>query len=67
MAVSPWLLLLFVAVALGGLVTLLKGRLVWFLVGFLFGGLIWPVTAWIPATPDSAWATRFGGSRGRGA
>ena len=64
---SPWLLLLFAVIALGGLVTLLKGRLAWFLVGFVFGGLIWPFTAWLPATPDSVWAARLGerGARDR--
>ena len=63
MSVSPWLLVFIAAIALGGLVTLLKGRLVWFLAGFLFGGLIWPLTAFIPATPDSVWAARFGSRR----
>jgi hypothetical protein len=65
--VSPWLLVLFAVIALGGLVTLLKGRLAWFLVGFVFGGLIWPFTAWLAATPDSVWAARVGerGARDR--
>jgi hypothetical protein len=58
--ISLWLVALFAVVAVGGLVTLLKGRLVWFLAGFLVGGLIWPLTALIPATPDSPWAARFG-------
>jgi hypothetical protein len=59
--VSPWILVAFAVIGVGGLVTLLKGRLAWFLIGFIVGGLIWPITAWLPATPDSPWAARFGG------
>jgi hypothetical protein len=58
--VSPWVIVLIVAIAVGGLVTALKGRVLWLLVGFLVGGLIWPLTAFIPAAPGSPWAVRFG-------
>ena len=45
-------------VILCGVVTGLKGRVGWLLVGFLLGGVPWLVSAWLPATAASLWARR---------
>ena len=44
---------------IGGVVTVAKGRLGWFAVGLLTGGVIWVLTAFLVATPDSLWARTF--------
>ena len=46
---------------IGGMVTALKGRWGWFLLGLLTAGLIWPVTGLLVAQPDSPWARSFYG------
>ena len=43
------------SVLLGGLVTASKGRWGWLLVGLVLGGVIWPFTALLPASPRSVW------------
>ena len=43
----------------GGAVTIAKGRIGWFAVGLLTGGLLWLLTGFLVATPDSLWARRF--------
>lgn len=52
------LLITWLVVILCGVVTGLKGRVGWLLVGFLLGGVPWLVSAWLPATPASLWARR---------
>ena len=50
---------LIVAASAGcAVVTALKGRWVWLLVGLLLVGLPWLVSAWLPARPGSPWARR---------
>lgn len=49
------------ACVIGGMVTALKSRWGWFLLGLLTAGLIWPVTALMIAKPDSPWARSFYG------
>lgn len=44
---------------IGGVVTVAKGRLGWFAVGLLTGGLLWVLTAFLVATPESLWARKF--------
>jgi hypothetical protein len=46
---------------IGGMMTALKGRWGWFLLGLLTGGLIWPATALLIARPDSPWGRSFYG------
>ena len=46
---------------IGGMVTALKGRWGWFLLGLVTAGLIWPLTALLVAQPDSPWARSFYG------
>ena len=45
-------------VAAAGLVTGLKSRTGWLLVGCLFAGVPWLASAWLPAEPGSWWARR---------
>jgi hypothetical protein len=53
-------LALFGALLIGpGAVTLLKGQRDLFLAGLLAGGLVWWITAFRLARPDSWWARRF--------
>jgi threonine/homoserine/homoserine lactone efflux protein len=54
-ASSPWMLMAYTAFFVAGVVTATKGRWGWLFAGLLFGGVIWPVTAFLPATPRSAW------------
>jgi hypothetical protein len=58
---SP-LLLLFTAVVLlaipCGIVTALKGRTGWLVVGLLLGAWPWICSAFLPALPGSWWAKR---------
>jgi hypothetical protein len=42
----------------GGIVTALKGRWGWLAVGLLTGGLLWMLTAFLPAAPQSTCARR---------
>ncbi len=49
------------ACLIGGMVTALKSRWGWFLLGMLTAGLIWPLTALLVAEPESAWARSFYG------
>jgi len=49
------------ACLVGGMVTALKGRWGWFLLGMLTAGLIWPLTALALGRPDSAWGRSFYG------
>ena len=44
------------SVLVGGVVTATKGRLGFLFVGLLLGGLTWPLSALLIATPDSLWA-----------
>ena len=44
---------------IGGMVTALKARWVWFAIGFLTGGILWAATGFLLARPDSAWARSF--------
>jgi hypothetical protein len=55
------LVLLVVGVTLGipATITWLKGQRLLFLAGFVFGGLVWYITALRLARPDSWWARRF--------
>jgi hypothetical protein len=46
---------------IGGMVTALKSRWGWFLLGLATAGLIWPLTALLLARPDSPWARSFYG------
>ena len=57
--------LLLVAIVICGLITALKGRLGWAVVGVLTGGLVWPVTCFLIATPGSPWARLFYGDEKR--
>jgi hypothetical protein len=62
--VDLWFVLLALyggACLVGGMVTALKGRWLWFAFGFLVAGLAWPLTALAIARPDSAWARSFYG------
>jgi hypothetical protein len=56
---SAWLLVLFVA----AVITALKGRWGWLLVGCIFGGLLWLVSAWLAPRPGSCWARCRGSHR----
>ncbi len=49
-----WMLVV-IAVIAGGVVTAAKGRWGWLAVGLLFGGLIWPLTAFLAAAQGSLW------------
>lgn len=54
---------------LGGVVTAVKGRYGWFVLGLVFGGVIWPFSAMLPAAPASPWRRLRGRRRpptGRG-
>jgi hypothetical protein len=55
-----WMLLI-PLIVIGGVVTAAKGRFGWLALGLLTGGLIWPLTGLLIATPDSLWARRFYG------
>jgi hypothetical protein len=46
-------------VALPGVVTLLKGQFLIFVIGVVLIGLVWVVAAFRLARPDSWWAQRF--------
>jgi hypothetical protein len=61
--VPTWGPFVYVLVVLAGfVVTALKGRWGFLLLGFLLGGLSWPVTALVLiATPRSAWARLYYG------
>ena len=48
----------FLLACAAGIVTALKGHWGWLLIGFLFAGLPWLVSAWLPAAPASLWARR---------
>jgi hypothetical protein len=39
-----------------GAITAAKGRWGWVLAGLMTGGLLWCVTAFLPAAPGSLWA-----------
>jgi hypothetical protein len=43
----------------GGVVTAAKGRMGFLFVGLLLGGLTWPLSALLIATPDRPWARAF--------
>jgi hypothetical protein len=64
-AVTPragmWLwVALMMVIAMGGVVTAMKGRSGWLLVGLVVSGLIWPAAAvLLPAEPGSYWARRM--------
>jgi hypothetical protein len=45
----------------GGMITAAKGRWGWLCLGLLTGGLAWPLTALLIATPGSVWAQAFYG------
>jgi hypothetical protein len=47
-----------IAAPAGGIVTGLKGRWGWLFAGLVFGGFLWLVAAWLPASPGSWWAGR---------
>jgi bacteriorhodopsin len=49
------------ACLIGGMVTALKSRWGWFILGLVTAGLIWPLTALLIAQPDSPWARSFYG------
>ncbi len=49
------------ACIIGGMVTALKGRWGWFLLGLVTAGALWPVTALLVAQPESPWARSFYG------
>lgn len=55
--ISPnWWLLALACCWLGlGTVTAAKGRWGWLLLGVLLGGLLWPISALLPAAPESLW------------
>ena len=53
--------LLMTTVIPAGIITAAKGRLGWLALGLLTSGLLWLLTAWLIATPDSPWARRFYG------
>ena len=60
--VGGWFLVTVAFLVLTGAITAAKGRWGWLLVGLLFGGTIWPLTARLTtATPDSVWARAFYG------
>jgi hypothetical protein len=46
---------------IGGMVTALKSRWAWFVLGLLTAGLAWPLTALVIARPDSPWGRSFYG------
>lgn len=48
-----------VLIVIPGTVTVLKGQRALFLAGFLAGGLVWIITAFRLARPQSWWARRF--------
>jgi hypothetical protein len=56
-------IILLVLFVLPATITWLKGQRLAFVVGFLFPGLIWPVTACRLADPSSWWARRFYGPK----
>jgi hypothetical protein len=51
-------MLLLLCVLAGGVVTALKGRWGWLAIGFLIGGTPWLFSAFLAASPNSAWARR---------
>jgi hypothetical protein len=51
-----WVIVLLAVFVVFGLVTAAKGRWGWLLVGLLFGGVLWLVTALMPPAPGSLWA-----------
>jgi hypothetical protein len=53
-----WLALV-LCVIVGGVVTAAKGRMGFLFIGLLLGGLTWPLSALLIATPDSPWARAF--------
>jgi hypothetical protein len=61
-APDPWVLAYVVVLVVGGVVTAAKGRWGWMLVGVLLGGVIWPLTALLPAAPTSIWRRAFSSS-----
>jgi bacteriorhodopsin len=50
-----------VACLVGGMVTALKSRWGWFVLGFVTAGLVWPFTALLVARPNSPWGCSFYG------
>jgi hypothetical protein len=52
-----WTIYSFVSLG-AAVVTALKGRWGWLVVGFLTGGLAWFYAATLPALPDSTWELR---------
>jgi hypothetical protein len=58
---DPWLMAWCIAVTVGALVTVAKGRWDWLVMGLLLAGTIWPLTALLLAKPDSIWGRAFYG------
>lgn len=55
-----YLLIVFLAlIVVPGVVTLLKGQRLIFIVGLILGGMVWIVSAFRLARPTSWWARRF--------
>lgn len=54
-----WTGLVALAVA-AGIITAAKGRAGWVAIGLLTGGLVWLVTAFLPALPGSLWQRTIG-------
>jgi hypothetical protein len=52
---TPWALSVFALLLIAGIVTLIKGRWGWFLLGLVFLGVFWPVSALMPPAPNSLW------------
>lgn len=52
---SPWLVLLCFCWLVLGSVTAAKGHWLWLLIGVPLGGVIWPVSALMPAARRSLW------------
>jgi hypothetical protein len=64
-AVAAYSTAFWMAVIGTGVITLLKGRQVAFLLGLLTIGFVWIVAACRLAQPDSIWARHFYGERQR--
>jgi hypothetical protein len=64
-AAAGYAMAFWMAVLGTGVVTLLKGRQVAFLLGLLTIGFVWIVAACRLAQPDSIWARHFYGERQR--
>jgi len=52
--VAIWALIL-----LPGAITAAKGHIALFAAGWIVSGLVWPISAWRLAKPNSPWAHRF--------